>query len=135
MFALDEFKKDTRSFPLVTPDGTVHKEVTITVRGVDHDAVKQINRDLSLEVGQYVATKKKRGWKEGDPMDDDDFDFYQNIGLKRATAYVEEIKGMSWGGKEIGSDTKLIAEALSKNSFLVDLVTEEAVDTAGFCSK
>lgn len=134
MFALDEFKKDTRSFPLITPDGTTHKDVIITVRGEDHEVVKKVNREISLEVSQYIATKRKRGIKDTDPDTEDDYEFYEAVGLKRAISYVESIKGMTWHGAEVGSDTKLIAEVLSKNAFLVKLVKEAVEDTVGFCS-
>jgi hypothetical protein len=133
MIKLDEVFKFTHTFNPVLADGEICKEIEITVRSKDHPVVKQVSRELSLEVQQREATKKKRGGDSAGQLTEEDLDYYEQMGLRRAVSRVESIKGASEGGKEVGGDKELIALVLNKYSDFLDQVMKEADLAANFC--
>lgn len=134
MLDLNKIQTDTYTFSLVLPDGTVHDDVKITVRGDNHPKVKEVARKLLLEGEHRRSVAKRRGKKDNDPLTEDELEYLEEAGLKRAVSRVESMKGLMEDGKEIGSDGELIGAALKKYGWLLTLVMEEAGDAVNFCS-
>lgn len=135
MLDLSKIQTDTYTFNLVLPDGSVRDDVKITVRSDNHPKVKDIGRKLLLESEHRRAVAKRRGKKENDPLTEEELEYLEETGLKRAVSRVESIKGLALeDGKEIGADEALIGSALKRYNWLLNLVMEEAGDAANFCS-
>lgn len=135
MLDLSKIQTDTYTFSLVLPDGTVRDDVKITVRGDNHPKVKEVARKLLLEGEHRRAVAKRRGKKDNDPLTEDELEYLEETGLKRAVSRVESIKGLALeDAKEIGSDEALIGAALKRYNWLLNLVMEEAGDAVNFCS-
>jgi hypothetical protein len=133
MFDLDKYQTDTHTFSLVLPTGEIRDDVKITVRGDNHPIVKEVSRNLFLESQQRAAMNKKRGRKDADPATEDDLDYLEEAGLKRAVSRVESMKGVSEGGKEVGNDKELIGAVLKKYDWILTQVMEESADAVNFC--
>lgn len=134
MLDLDKFQTDTHTFNLVLPTGEI-SDIKVTVRSDSHPKVKEIQRKLFLESEQRRAIQKKRGKKDGDALTDDDFDYMEEAGLKRAMSRVEKIGGAKEDGKEIGDNQELIATVLKKYDWIVDQIGVAASDGSNFCRK
>lgn len=133
MLDLSKIQTDTYTFSLVLPDGTVRDDVKITVRGDNHPKVKEVARKLLLESEHRRAVAKRRGKKDNDPLTEEELEYLEETGLKRAVSRVESMKGLAnEDGKEIGSDEALIGSTLKKYNWLLSLVMEEAGDAVNF---
>lgn len=133
MLELDKISTDTYKFNPVLPNGEVVTTAEITVRADNHPKVKEVSRRLLLEGEQRRAAAKRRGKKQDDFLTEEDLEYLEQAGAVRAVSRVESMKGISEGGKEIGSDEQLIAIALKKYDWLAEQVMEESADTANFC--
>ncbi len=133
MLELDKISTDTYKFNPVLPTGEIVTNAEITVRADSHPKVKEVSRRLLLEGEQRRAAAKRRGKKQDDFLTEDDLEYLEQAGAIRAVSRVESMKGISEGGKEIGSDEQLIAVALKKYDWLTEQVMEESADTANFC--
>lgn len=135
MLDLSKIQTDTYTFSLVLPDGTVRDDVKITVRSDNHPKVKEVARKLLLESEHRRAVAIRRGKKDKDPLTEEELEYLEETGLKRAVSRVESMKGLAnEDGKEIGSDEALIGATLKKYNWLLSLVMEEAGDAVNFCS-
>ena len=134
MLELDKFQIDTHTFKLVLPNGEI-TDAEITVRSDNHPKVKEVARKLFLESEQRRAQQKRRGKKPDDAMTEEDLEYLEEVGLKRAVSRVESVKGLTEAGKEVGKDEQLIAVVLKKYDFVAEQVGEQAQDAANFCRK
>ena len=133
MLELDKISTDTYKFNPILPTGEIVTTAEITVRADNHPKVKEVARRLLLEGEQRRAAAKRRGKKQDDSLTEDDLEYLENAGLLRATSRVESMKGISEGGKEVGSDEQLIGTALKKYDWLLTQVMEESADSVNFC--
>lgn len=134
MLELDKIQTDTYEFSLVLPDGEICHDAKITVRGDNHPKVKELARKLILQNEARQQAQKRRGRKPDDGLTEEDLEYLEEIGLKRMVNRVEQIKGLSEGGKEIGTDQELIATVLKKYDWLAEQIGEESKDLVNFCS-
>ncbi|MGL5077743.1 MAG: hypothetical protein ACRDBG_18220 [Waterburya sp.] len=134
MLELDKFQTDTFTFNLVLPTGEISK-AEITVRADSHPKVKEVSRNLILESEQRRATQKRRGKKPEDALTEEDLDYLEEAGLKRAVSRVASMKGVSEGGKEVGEDEQLIAKVLKTYPWIVEQIGEQSNDAGNFCRK
>lgn len=134
MLDLNKSYTDTYTFNLVLPTGEIREDVQITVRGDNHPKVKAVSRSLLLEGEQRRAVAKRRGKKDGDALTEEDLEYLEEAGLKRAVSKVESMKGLAEDGKEIGNDEQAIAAVLKKYDWLLEQVMENAADAVNFCS-
>lgn len=134
MIELDKYHTHTFTFDLVLPTGEI-TDAKITVRSDDHPEVKEVARKLLLEGEQRRAVQARRGKKNTDPLTEEDLEYIEEAGLKRAVSRVESMSGMSEGGKEVGSDKQLIAAVLKKYNWITEQIGEQAADAANFCRK
>jgi hypothetical protein len=134
MLDLDKICSHTRVIPLKMPDGKSDNTVKITIRGNDHPDYRSAIRRAVLEQRQYYASMKTKGRGDDDPITEDDLIFKESSDMKMQVARVESIEGMSLKGKEIGTDTNLIVQALTSYGWLRDYIEEEGANTVGFCS-
>lgn len=132
MIELDKFQTDTYTFKLVLPNGEI-TDADITVRSDSHPKVKDTARKLFLEGEQRRAVQKRRGKKSDDAITEEDLEYIEEVGLKRAVSRVESVKGLTELGKEVGSDEQLIAAVLKKYDWIADQVGAAAQDAANFC--
>lgn len=135
MLALDKFQIDTHAFSLVLPNGEIDDTAKITVRGDNHPKVKEVARKLLLESESRRAQQKRRGKKTDDAITEEDLEYMEAAGLKRTVSRVESMKGISEGGKEVGSDEALIAAVLLKYDWIVDQVGKESADAGNFFTR
>lgn len=134
MLDLDKFQTDTHTFKLVLPNGEL-SDVEITVRADSHPKVKDVDRKLLLEGEQRRMVRKRRGRQVDDAMTEEDLEYLEEAMLKREVSRVESVKGMSIGGKEIGTDVQLIGEMLDKHEWIKQQIGEQSKDASNFCSK
>lgn len=134
MLELDKFQTDTFSFKLVLPNGET-SDAEITVRADNHPKVKEVGRKLFLEGEQRRQVQKRRGRKPDDAMTEEDLEYLEEVGLKRAVSLVESVKGIAVAGKEIGSDSQLIAKMLQDQEWIADQIGVQSKDASNFCRK